>query len=312
MSWQFDAPSGVYKNHTLSNKIRREAIARTVFMKYLSLEPGFGKKKGESITLTRMLRLPLANPVSETDRLPSGRPQITTKQVSILEWGFKIPTTEFELNLTHFDLLNQFQMDLRDQMELTFDVMAADALKSTAINYVPTTAGFTLTDDGLPGAVSDRNLSVADLREIKDYLDGTLKCPPYSNGKYIGVLSTRAARGIKNDPEYKDWLAPTTSDPLMNGVLKDIEGFTLIETNNHGYERDALANLAGTSVTTGEAIFFGADAAGLLQVEAPELRAQAIPEDLGRFREVGWVGTLNSFLTWEQAALARAVFVTSD
>lgn len=312
MSWTFDAPSGTYKNHALSSKIRQQALARTVFMRFLSTEPGYGKNKGESVTITRTLRLPLANPVSETDRLPSGRPAIETKQVKILEWGFKIPTTQFELDLTHFDIMNRFQQDLRNQIELTFDVMAADAIKSTAVNYVPTAAGFNLTTNGLPGAVSDRNLTVQDLREIRDYLDGTLKCPPYANGKYVGILSTRAARGLKNDPEYKDWLAPTTSEPLMTGQLKDIEGFTLIETNNYGYERNALANLAGTSVTTGEAVFFGADAAALIELETPELRAQALPEDLGRFREVGWVGILNAFLVWEKPSLSRAVFVTSQ
>src|SRR5687768_12043760 len=99
MAWIYDAPNGVYKNHTLSSKLRHQALAKTVFMNYLTPEPGFGKKKGESVTITRILRLPLANRVGETDRLPSGRPPIETKQVKISEWGFKIPMTQFETNL---------------------------------------------------------------------------------------------------------------------------------------------------------------------------------------------------------------------
>lgn len=307
MSWTYDHPSGTYKNHSLSDKIRKQAIADAVFMKFATMEPGFGKKKGESQTITRILSLPLATRIGEMDRLPAGRPAIQTKQVGISEWGFKIPTTDFEKNLNHFDIMNPFQASLRDQIELTMDKMVADALKMTPINYVPQTTGSTLTTDGAPGGVSDRNLAISDLREIHDYLHGTLKCPKYKNGKYVGILSTQAARGIKNDPEYKDWLAPTTSDPLLSGMLKDVEGFTLIETNHF----DALDNLAGASTTTGEAIFFGADAVGLLQVEAPEIR-MGLPEDLGRFRDVGWVGTLESFLVWEPAAYARAVFVSSD
>jgi N4-gp56 family major capsid protein len=310
MAWTYDAPSGTYKNHSLSNKIRFQAIADTQFMPYTTKEPGFGKNKGESVTITRILRLPLATTVAETERLPSGRPPIQTKQVGVLEWGFKIPVTKFEENLTHFDITNQFQATLRDQMELTMDIMVAQAFKLTPIKYVPTAVGFTLTTNGTAGATSDRNLSVSDLREIHDYLSGTLKVPAYKNGKYVGILSTRAARGIKNDPEYKDWLAPTTSEPLMSGQLKDIEGFHLIETNNYGYETDALSNLAGTSLTTGEAVFFGADSVGILEVEAPELR-MGVPEDLGRFREVGWVGTINAFHVWEQAATARVIHVTS-
>lgn len=307
MSWTYDAPSGTYKNHALSTQIRREAIADVQFMKFFRPEPGYGKKKGESVTITRVMQLPLATRVTESERLPSGRPAITTKQVGVSQWGFKIPVTEFEQHLTHFDIMDPFQAALRDQISLTMDKMCADALKLTPIKYVPLTTGYNLDTDGSATGVSDRNLQVQDLRRVWDELYGTLKCPTFKNGKYVGILSTQAARGLKNDPEYKDWLAPTTSDPLLSGKLKDIEGFTLYETNHF----DAMDNLVGTSTTTGEAIFFGADAGGLVRIMDPEIRA-GIPEELGTFREVGWVGTIEAFLVWEQAANARAVHVTSN
>lgn len=311
MAWAYDAPSGVYKNHTLSDKIRRQALAKTVFFKFLQPEPGFGKKKGESVTITRILRLPLANRVGETDRLPGGRPAVETKQVKVSEWGFKVPMTQWETDLTYFDLPSQIEAVLRDQIELTMDVMAADVFKLTPIKYTPTSVGFNLQTNGSASGVSDRNISVSDLRAIHDYLSGDLKTPTFANGKYVGILSTQAARGLKNDPEYKDWLAPSTTQPLIDGVLKDIEGFTLIESNNFGYERNALAKFVGTSTTTGEAVFFGADSAGLLELQSPEIR-MGVKEDLGRFYETGWVGKLEGFLTWEKASLARVVHVTSN
>jgi N4-gp56 family major capsid protein len=306
MSWKYDAPSNTYKNFYLSSKIREQAIADTVFMKFATQEPGYGKRKGESATITRLLQLPNATRVGETERLPSGRPVIETKQVGIAEWGFKIPTTAFEKDLTHFDLMNPFQANLRRQIELTMDVMTADAFKLTPIKYVPMAAGANLTNNGTPSGTSDQNLSVSDLREIHDYLHGTLKTPKFRNGKYVGILSTQAARGIKNDPEYKEWIAPTSSEPLISGVLKDIEGFTLIETNH----ADALTDDVGGSTTTGEAVFFGADPVGLLEVQAPEIR-MGLPDDLGRFQDIGWVGILEAFLVWEKASLARVLHVTS-
>lgn len=306
MSWTYDAPSNTYKNFTLSTKIRRQAIADTQFLPFMTPEPGYGRKKGESVTITRILALPLATKVGETDRLPQGRPAIETKQVRVAEWGFKIPMTDFEKNLTFYDPLNQFQASLREQIELTMDVMSATAMKLTPIKYVPLAAGASISTNGTPAGTSDKNLAISDLRDIHDYLHDNLKTPYYKNGNYVGILSTKAARGIKNDPEYKDWIAPTSSAPLINGQLKDVEGFTLIETNNTA----ALARLAGASVTTGEAVFFGADAAGLLEVSAPEIR-MGMPEDLGRFSEVGWVGVLDAFLVWETATLARVVHVTS-
>lgn len=307
MSWTFDAPTGTYRNFALSRDIRREAIADTVFMKFLRPEPGYGKRKGESITITRYNKLPLAQRIGELDRLPSGRPAISTKTVTVSQWGYKVPVTDFEKNLTHFDIMNPIQAALRDQIALTMDKMAADAFKLTPVKYVPTATGGTFTTNGAPSGVSTRNLGVQDLRRIHDYLHGDLKAPTYRNGKYVGILSTKAARGLKNDPEYKDWIAPTSSEPLMTGRLKDVEGFALFETNHF----DALDNTAGTSLTTGEAVFFAADAAGLLKIEDPELR-MGIPEELGTFQEVGWVGTLEAFLVEERASQARVIHVTSE
>lgn len=303
--WVWDAPTGVYKDHALSSQIRRQAIADTQFMKFTRPEPGFGKGKGQSITITRIMQLPLAGRVSELDRLPNARPAVNTKSLVVSEWGFKIEMTEFEKNLSFYDQSNQFQQLLRDQIQLTMDVMVAQAVKLTPIKYTPVSTGGVIATNGSAGGTADVNLSIADLRAIHDELRG-LKTPYFRGGKYVGILGTRAARGIKNDPEYKDWLAPTTSEPLISGMLKSIEGFDLYETNNVF----SLADLVGSSTVCGEAVFFGADASFLAVVENPELRA-GIPEDLGRFREVGWVGTLEAGLTWEIASAARAVHVTS-
>lgn len=307
MAWVWSAPEGVYKNHALSSNIRKEAIADVRFMRFLRPEQGYGRGRGESVTITRILRLPLAGRVSELDRLPVGTPAISTKSLQVSEWGFKLEMTEFEKNLTHFDLTNQYQRLLRDQMSLTMDKMAADALKQTPVKYTPTSTGGVISTNGTPADTADVNLSIADLRNIHDELHGTLKCPTFRGGKYVGILSTRAARGIKNDPEYKDWFAPSTSAPLQDGRLRDVENFALWETNHF----DALANAIGASGVCGEAIFFGDDPGFLATIQEPELRA-GIPEDLGRFRQVGWVGTLEAGLTWEQPSLARVIHVTSQ
>jgi N4-gp56 family major capsid protein len=302
MSWTWDAPTATYRSHTLSSQIRREAIADAQFMKFMKPEPGFGKGKGESITITRINKLPLATRVSETERLPSNRPAIETKTVSVSQWGSKIPITEFERHLTHFNLRDEFQRVLKDQITETMDKMCADALKLTDVKYTPLSTGGEFVTTGTPVSVSNRNWEVQDLRRIHDRLHGDLKCPKFKGGRYIGILSTRAARGLKNDPEYKDWLAPTTSQPLMDGLLKNIEGFDLYETN----QRESMADLLGTSTTTGDAIFFGADAGGLITIMAPELRV-GLAEELGTFQEVGWVGTIEAFHVWERPAMARVI-----
>ena len=42
------------------------------------------------------------------------------------EWGFKTEMTAFEKHLTHFNLEDEFQRALRDQISLTMDKMVAD------------------------------------------------------------------------------------------------------------------------------------------------------------------------------------------
>jgi N4-gp56 family major capsid protein len=303
VSWTFDAPTGTYRNFALSSEIRRQAIADVQFMKFMRAEQGYGKKRGESVTITRIMKLPLATRVNEIDRLPSGRPAIETKTVTTSQWGFKIPMTEFETHLTHFNLMDPFQQALRDQISLTMDKMCADALRLTPVVYTPLSTGGEFVTTGTAVSLSNRNLEVQDLRRIHDRLHGDLKCPKFKNGKYVAILSTRAARGLKNDPEYKDWLAFHTDQPLLTGqLMSNIEGFSIFETNN----TDSLSDLIGNSVTTGEAMFFGADAGGLVRIMDPEIRA-GIPEELGTFREVGWVGTTEAFLTWERPSLARVI-----
>lgn len=307
MAWTLDAPSGVYKDHQLSSKIREAAIADAQFMRFTQAEGGYGKHKGQSVTITRVFPLPLATRVSELDRLPSGRPAIDTVQIAVSEWGFKIPMTKFEENLTHFDLTNQFQRVLRDQMRLTMDDMCADAYKSTPYKYTPDISGGAFSSNGTPAGTADANLSISDLRRLHDELRGVLKVPTFRNGNYVGILSTKAARGIKNDPEYKDWLSQHGTKPFMTGMLPAvIENFILVETNHY----DALSNGLGSGSVLGEAVFFGADPVVLATIEEPELRA-GMPEDLGRFRDVGWVGTLEAGLVWDLASYSRVIHVTS-
>jgi hypothetical protein len=307
MTWIYDAATGAYRNHALSSNIRREAIADTIFLPFARAEEGYGRRKGESVSITRVLKLPPANRVSELDQLPAGRPIIQTVSVPTAEWGFKIPMTEFEINLTHFDITNVFQQVLRDQLSLTMDIMVAEAMKLTPVKYTPltpTTGEF--VTDGTPDSVAAANLTIAHLREIHDYMHGTLKVPKFRGGKYVGILTTNPARGIKNDPEYKSWQAPTTAKPFVTGSMSDVEGFLLYETNHF----DALDNTIGTNGICGECVFFGADAVALAEVLTPELRA-GIPTDLGRHREVGWVGEVDAGLVWDTAALARVIHVTS-
>lgn len=309
MSWVWDAAAGVYKDHALSSKIRTEAMPRTRFMRFLRPEPGYGKRKGQSITVTRFDLLPLAGRVSETERLPVGRPSISTINIVPGEWGFVLELTQKELDYTYFAYEGQLRVLLRNQFTLTMDKMGADTAKLTPYKYIPVSTGGVFDTDGTPSTTADVNLAIADLRNIYDEMSGTLKVPFFANETYVMVMATKAARGIKSDPEYKDWLAPSTSDPLRSGSRfqgQVVEGFALYETNHF----DALSNALGASGVLGEAVAFGDDWGALAVIDQPEVR-RGMPFNLGRFIEMGWVGHLDAGLIWPEASRARVVHVTS-
>lgn len=307
MSWVADAPTGTYRNHTLSPKIRDAAVAASVFMPFADTEPGYGKKKGSAVTVTRVGNLPLADTVNELTELPSGRPVIDTVELSPSEYGFKIKMTEFETNLTHFDITNKFQRALRDQLRLTMDRMIARAMKTTPIKVTSTSATAVSFDtDGTMSNNPTHNLTVQHVGLMRDYLAGTLKCPPFADGTYVAIGSTFALRGIKNDSDYRNWFSPTTAKPIMTGEIPSIENVRIIETNHY----DALDNSIGSAGESGELLMFGADSVFFASVEDPDLR-RGLPYDLGRFTDIGWVGTVGCGLTWTTAAQARVLHWTA-
>ncbi len=303
MTWAADAVSGVYKNHALSSKIRDAAVAQSQFMGFADTEPGYGKGRGDTVTITRVHNLPLATVVDENTELPSGRPLIDTISVTVSEWGYKVKMTEFEENLTHFDLTNKIQRALRDQLRLTMDKMVADAFKSTP---------YKVTSDGAAGLHSDTVAPMGDdpshamnavhIGLMRDILMGDLKATPFADGSYVLIGSTNALRGVKNDSTYREWHSHAgNAQPFITGEIPKIDNVRIIETNHF----DALDNNL-VSGLTGEAVMFGADAVFLANVEEPELR-RGVAADLGRFFEIGWVGTTQAGLTWDTAATTRVL-----
>jgi N4-gp56 family major capsid protein len=306
MSWTADAPTGVYKNHDLSSKIRDAAVANSQFMGFADTEPGYGKSKGDTVTITRVHNLPLASTVDENSELPSGRPLIDTQSVTVEEWGYKVKLTEFETNLTHFDLRNKVQRALRDQLRLTMDKMVADAFKSTPYKVCSNGIGaITVDTDGTMSSNPDVNMTAAHIGLMRDILMGDNKVPPFADGSYVLIGSTRALRGIKSDTNYRDWIAPTNGQPFMMGEIPKIDNVRIIESNHF----DALDNSINAGVT-GEAVMFGADPIFLATADEPELR-RGVATDLGRFFDVGWVGTTNAGLTWDTAATTRVLHWTA-
>jgi N4-gp56 family major capsid protein len=311
-TWTYDAPSGTYKNFDLSEQLRFAAIAQTKFNQFVRPEAGYGRKKGESVTISRVsaLTVPTTGKLTENSLIPEDNLTISTKAITVSEWGRSVPYSSLSEDLSMYNMENIVQRTLRDQMALVMDNAAAASFTGSDAKIVATPTGpasITYATNGAPGATASNNLNVFHVEDIRDYLFGTLKCPAYEGDDYICLLATKAKRGIVSDPNWEMWHKYTDPAAKYNGEIGRLENIRFIEVNNFS----ALSNSLGTGSVLGEAVFFGADAVVMALVQDPELRAM-IPRDYGRSKGVAWYGIAEWGVVWDTANAGQARIVHVD
>lgn len=311
-SWTYNAPAGVYQNHAISSEIRYASIAMTKFMQFSRPVEGYGSKQGSNVTITRVsnVNVPGDDSLVELERIPEDTFTLSTQAIAVTERGRAIPYTSLTRDLSFFDIENAIQRKLRDQLALRLDTLCATAFKVGQVKGVPDgLASITFYTNGAAGETASSNINVYHLEQIRDQLFTTYHVMPYEGEDYMGLVSTQAKRGIIRDPNFEKWHTYASPDTKFNGELGRIEGIRLIESNN----TNALAKLAGTSTSCGEAVFFGDDPVAMAAVLDPELRAKE-SEDYGRSRGVAWYGIYGFDQIWKDSANdgeARVIHVTS-
>lgn len=308
--WQFDAPSGVFKQHALSAKLYEAAVEETVFMDHVKPVSDFGKKMGENVTLKRVASIaePTSAALLEGVRIPEDALTLSTKSITVGEIGRSVPFTSFAEDLSSLDLEGTVQGELKRQMKLVLDTLASAAFQNAKIKYAPTgVASANIATNGTFGAAATANMNVYHAEEIRDYLYDTLQCPPAEGDDYIGIFRTLGIRGLKRDPDWEEWHKYTDPSVKFNSEVGRIEQIRFVETNH----ANALGKV-GTSSVLGEGVVFGADAVAMAEALTPELRA-AIPQDFGRQKAVAWYGILAFDIIWDtgNAGQARVVHVGS-
>lgn len=311
--WQFDAPSGVFKSHAMSQRLYMAALENSVFMDFIQPVDGYGRKKGDTVTLTRIAAIsePSSSDLTEGERIPEDSYSISTTSITVVEIGRSVPFTSFAEDLTFFDLENGIQRRLRDQMGLTLDTKAAAAFKTAQVKYIPTgLAAGTFDTDGTASTNASANWNVFHIEEVRDYLFDTLQTPPWQGEDYVAVFRTLGLRGIKRDPSWEEWHKYTDPQAKFNNEIGRIENIRHIETNH----ANALAKKGSTSAL-GEGVVFGQDAVAMAEVLTPEIRAQTnVGHDFGRSNAAAWYGILEFGIIWDtaNAGQARIVHVTSS
>ena len=307
-SWSFDAPTGTYKQHALSQKIYDAAVAKSVFMDHVDPVEDFGRRQGENVTLTRVANItePSSAVLTEGERIPEDAFSLSTTSITVQELGRAIPYTNFADELSFFDIENPIQKKLRQQMTLTLDTLAAAGFKSATVKYVPTGLA-TRTIETTLATTATANMNVFHVEEIRDYMFDTLFVEPAEDNDYVGIFRTLGLRGIKRDQAWDEWHKYTNPAAKFNGEVGRLENVRFVETNHS----QALA-VQGTNSVLGEGVVFGDDAVVMAEALTPELRA-AVPGDFGRSKAVAWYGILAFGQVWDtgNAGEAKILHVTS-
>lgn len=311
-NWVLDAPAGVYKNHALSADIRMAAIAQTICMQFVGTEEGLGKKKGESVTITRVsnVAVPTSDILDERSRISEDTIALSTQAIATYERGRAISYTSLSLDLSHFDLANAIQKKLKDQMKLSMDYNASVAFKAGQVKATPTgIAALTIGTSGVAPGTAVSNLNVYHVEQLRDYMFSNLLVQPMSDGNYAMMISTKGKRGIMRDPKWEEWHKYTDQEKKYNSEIGKLEQVRFVESNNTA----SFSGSLGTGSVLGEGVIFGEDAVAMGVIIEPELRAKE-SQDYGRSKGVAWYGDYGFAQIWGDSATAgeaRSIHITS-
>ena len=312
-SWSNTYPAtGLLKSNKLSEKLRVASLVRTRFAQLAVPEPGYGKKMGESITITRFanLSIPTTSVIEELSDVPTDTISFSTQAITVLERGRAIPMTNFAKHLSTFDLQDKVQKLLMNQLKISLDIDAATAAKAGQVVAIPDGASsLTFETDGDPTATATVNANLYHMEQLRDYMHTILNVEPYDGENYIGVADTKFIRGVKSDSRWENWKVYTSSEEKASFEIGRIENIRLVESNN----RNALSGTKGTGSVLGEAVIMGDDCLVSVIAQDPQIVVDA-GRNFNRFQQVAWLGIYSYAQVWSDsgnAGQARSVYVTS-
>ena len=183
-TWVGSFATGVLKNHALSKELRYAAVADFEIAQFCRAEPGFGRKAGDTITITKIrnIAVPATAVLSEHEDIPIDTLSIGTTGITVTALGRGVEYTSLSDELSFFDVKVPIQKKLRDQLAQVNDNLAATAFKTTYVCAVPTGATTVTWDvDGTLSTVATNNVTIAHCGLIRDYMKDYLGSPLISS-----------------------------------------------------------------------------------------------------------------------------------
>ncbi len=234
--------------------------------------------------------------------MPERQWTCTKGTLSVTEYGNAIPLSRKIDELSEFDIEMIIKNTLKNDMAKTIDAAVYAQFGSAKIKYCGlTTATYSINTAGTMAATNTSSLIGYHIKNIVDYMRGTLHAPSYDDdGNYVCVASVTAIRQVYDALED---VAKYTQYPLNGEVGKYYDVRFVRETNS-------CDSTIGLTNASGEAFFLGSETV-MEAVTVPEGIIAKVPTDYGRSKGIAWYAILGHKIMWEGDPDNRIVHWTS-
>jgi N4-gp56 family major capsid protein len=305
MNWTFDASTGVYKNHFISNQLLYWSALKLKCVPFTKPAPGAGRKKGETFNIMHVTELPDPTTnaqLEESTRIPIDKLQYGNRAITMVEWGRGVEYTNLSEQLGKFDPQSILQKTLTRQMDRIMDAAAARAFMSTdtKITFTPTSAsGGTFDTDGTPSTNALSPITFDHMGVLCDYLNGDIHCPPYEGDDFVMLTSRKNTRGLKIDPLWQQvHMYLQKGDLFFRSEVGKAEQIRVVQVDRE----QCFANSIGSNALISEGAVFGDEAVYRVEAEPPALYADPnYQSDFGRVKAIAWRGILAYASVWDTA-----------
>lgn len=255
-------------------------------MRFVEMQPEYGKNKGDTLTFTRFTHIaePSSAELSELSPIPEVSFSLATATFVVKEYGVAVPYTGKLEALAKYNIENLIQRTLMEQKRLVLDTLALGSFDDTNVKYVPDgPASSSITFNSTASGTAQAGLNYFHIEDISDLMFDRLNIPYFEGENYVGIFRGKSLTALRRDSQFISWHQYTQPGMKVKGEVGTIERIRLVETNH----ATGLPYVGSNNFGSG--VVFGQDGVGMIEAEAPHLRA-ALPSGHGRFKSIAWYG----------------------
>lgn len=293
----------------LSDNVRMQNIASTVFRTTARIEGKFGANKGQSVAFEKWQKLAKATAtLGEFNELPLKKPTIKEGTINIAEYGNGVAYTAKAKSIAEYMVDEKIKRLVTVNSTESMDSVVGEVARACDVFYTPTgttTSGGTMDKDGTISTAATRDLRAFDFLEIAANLRND-KISKYDGQNYLAICNPFSMRALFNDAtvdsqniEILKWADPQAN---LKGELGAGYGFRFVEETN------VLSATMNASGFNGEVIIMGDDAIAEAMVMPETVKTEE--HNFGRFLAIAWHALTGFSRVWNyttdgQYALVR-------